>query len=179
MSSILKVDQLQDSGGNNLVTSNGSGVITSSAFGKIGQVVQGLTSTETNVTTNSFTDTTLSASITPSSASSKVLIMVSQNIHISDNTSGVYGGIRLLRGTTTIYTPSQNDGNGPFHVGGGAFTDLYNVIAVNYLDSPASTSATTYKTQGAIYNSQDQITFQKSAGTTVGKSTIVLMEILP
>ena len=40
MSSILKVDQLQDSGGNNLVTSNGSGVITSSAFGKVLQVVQ-------------------------------------------------------------------------------------------------------------------------------------------
>ena len=39
MSSILKVDQLQDSGGNNLVTSNGSGVITSSAFGKVLQVV--------------------------------------------------------------------------------------------------------------------------------------------
>ena len=39
MSSILKVDQLQDSGGNNLVTSNGSGVITAAGFGKVGQVV--------------------------------------------------------------------------------------------------------------------------------------------
>ena len=48
MSSTRKVDILQDSGGNNLVTSNGSGVITSAGFGKIGQVV---TTTKTDTFT--------------------------------------------------------------------------------------------------------------------------------
>ena len=68
MSSILKVDQLQDSGGNNLVTSNGSGVITSSAFGKVLQVVffqlntQSVTSSDFGSTGNA---TGLKASITP------------------------------------------------------------------------------------------------------------------
>lgn len=161
-------------GGANAIT----GTIPNSllAAGNVIQVVQGLTSTETNVTTNSYTDTTLSASITPSSTSSKILIMVSQNVHVSNNTNNVYGGIRLLRGTTSIYTPSQNDGNGPFHFGVSS-TSLYGLIAIHYLDSPSTTSATTYKTQGAIYFNDDQITFQKSSGTTVGKSTITLMEI--
>ena len=161
-------------GGANAIT----GTIPNSnlAAGRVIQVVQGLTSTETNITTNSYTDTTLSASITPSSTSSKILIIISQNAHVSNNANGAYGGIRLLRGTTTIYTPSQNDGNGPFHFGT-SFTSLYGLIPIHYLDSPSTTSATTYKTQGAIYNSDDQITFQKNVSTTVGKSTITLMEI--
>ena len=77
MSSIIKVDQIQDSGGNNLVTSNGSGVVTSTAFGKIGQIVS-TTKTDTftlSTGSNTFTDITgLSATITPTSTSSKIYI---------------------------------------------------------------------------------------------------------
>ena len=102
MSSIIKVDQIQDSGGNNLVTSNGSGVVTSTAFGKIGQIVS-TTKTDTftlSTGSNTFTDITgLSATITPTSTSSKIYI----NFIITyGNSTGSIVKARLLRGTTPI-----------------------------------------------------------------------------
>ena len=66
MSSILKVDQLQDSGGNNLVTSNGSGVITAAGFGKVRQIIQFSDNTQTGTTSTSYADSPLFIDITPS-----------------------------------------------------------------------------------------------------------------
>ena len=92
MSSIIKVDQIQDSGGNNLVTSNGSGVITSAGFGKIGQVVSATDSTQRTTTSTSYvTDSnTLTANITPTSTSSKILVMLSTTGFNSGNNYTYY-----------------------------------------------------------------------------------------
>ncbi len=65
--------------GTNLTAS--SGVLNASG-GKILQVVTGTTTTDTAVTSTSYTDSTLSASITPSATSSKILILVSQTISV-------------------------------------------------------------------------------------------------
>ena len=145
--------------------------------GAVLQVVQGIASSETNTTSASFTDTGLSASITPTSTSSKILVTVSQALDISDNTDAVYGGIRLLRGTTSIFEPGARNSSGTFLVGSGTLRSLFVVVPLVYLDSPSTTSATTYKTQGAIYNGEDQITFQKSGSDNQAKSTITLVEI--
>tara|TARA_R100000005_G_scaffold92327_1_gene65767 strand:+ start:450 stop:968 length:519 start_codon:yes stop_codon:yes gene_type:complete len=172
MSSILKVDQLQDSGGNNLITSNGSGVITAAGFGKIGQVVQSTTASQVSFTsTTSYADTNLSASITPSSTSSKILIQVSQMFRVQR-----YGGdIRILRDSTSIFQPT----------GGATYTyyadpstniNYRGYACLNYLDSPSSTSAITYKTQGIQHNSGGAFIVQDGNYFT---STITLMEILP
>ena len=145
--------------------------------GKVLQVVSSIATIETTISSQSFADTGLSASITPSSTSSKIFIMISQTCDISDNTDTVYGGIKLLRGTTSILEPGARNENGPYLIGSGQVQSLFNVIAINYLDSPSTTSATTYKTQGAIYAAQDQITFQKTGANNQGKSIITLMEI--
>ena len=55
------------------LTNNGS----ANGFGKIGQVIQATTSTESTNTSSSYADTGLSASITPTSTSSKVLVLCS------------------------------------------------------------------------------------------------------
>ena len=102
MSSILKVDQLQDSGGNNLVTSNGSGVITAAGFGKVGQVLQTVKTDTFTSTSTSFTDITgLSVSITPSSTSSKILVMAHVMGH--GQNAANHGLFRLLRDSTVVY----------------------------------------------------------------------------
>ena len=185
MSSTLKVDILQDSGGNNLVTSNGSGVITSAGFGKIGQVVQATTTTETIVSTTSYTDTTLSGSITPSSTSSKILISVHQGVDVSRNSDNNYAGIRLLRGSTVVFDPNPESTTGPATVGMyaaavGAIRHR-SIFNFSYIDSPNSSSELTYKTQGRPFLTANSgnVRFQIDSSENDQISVITLMEILP
>jgi len=149
MSSILKVDQLQDSGGNNLVTSNGSGVITSSAFGKVLQVVS-TTKTDTFSTTAGgdapATITGLTATITPSSTSSKILVMPNVSIGTAGNN---HIGFTLFRDTTAIGIGDasgvrpRNSFVGSVYVDSTATWNMQSA-SFNFLDSPNTTSATTY-----------------------------------
>lgn len=86
MTSKLKVNLINDSGDNNIITSDGSGVITSSKF-KIGQVIYGTTSTQVQTTSSSFSDSNITASITPSSTNSKVLVIVTMFFQLYGNSS--------------------------------------------------------------------------------------------
>ena len=155
-----------------------------SGKGKILQVVQGTTSTQVTVTGLTFADSGLSASITPSSTTSKILIVTSQNYELrrtDSNYSYVLGGFRLLRGSSTIWQPNQEDSNGSFGIGtqlNGSNIDAINDFHVmNYLDSPSTTSATTYKTQMRSYTSAGRIIAQKNSANANGRSSITLMEI--
>ncbi len=168
MSSILKVDQLQDSGGNNLVTSNGSGVITAAAFGKVGQVVHGSTTTVVTNNTGTFATTGLSASITPTSSSSKIVIMATINGLLTSATT-TSAKLELRRGSTSLVIPQYFAGYDT------ASTDNQRNIPVFELDSPSTTSATTY-----------EIFFLRASGSgncrvqqNDSESTMILMEILP
>jgi len=151
---------------------------TSPKAGNVIQVVQGTTSTQVSVTTGGYTDTTLTATITPSSASSKILVLVNQAFYTSISSGSQYGGMRLLRGSTVILYPAEFGGV-PIDFGVGLYGNaVYNRGSINYLDSPATTSATTYKTQGRPYNttSSGTMVFQPTADQ-VPTSTIILMEI--
>jgi len=147
--------------------------------GTIVQVVQGTTSTEVVVTTTDYTDTTLSASITPSSSSNKILVQVLQEFVSLRGQDGVGVGIRLLRDSTTIWTPIENS-TGPYLW----YTDdqeLDGYASINFLDSPSTTSNVTYKTQGRPYrtNNNGSATFQNANGVVVSPvSTIILMEVV-
>jgi hypothetical protein len=140
---------------------------TPSGGGKVLQVIYGSTSTQTSNSTSTYADTTLSATITPSSATSKVLVLVSQNGVSKDNNTGVQ--LRLLRGATSILVFAGSVG---FQNASGR---LDAAASCGYLDSPATTSATTYKTQFAsrtnIASAQVQVT---GADDT---STMLLLEI--
>ncbi len=143
--------------------------------GKILQVVSATYSTETTIASTTFTDTGLSLSITPSSASSKVLVLVQQFTQRYSNTTGAGAGINLLRGATTIYSSTTKNTAGYVSAGGASSINLMVMTPLTYLDSPATTSATTYKTQLAAL-------FTNNGGTAVAQgegnmSTITLMEV--
>ena len=110
--------------------------------GEVLQVVQGTYATQ--VTTSAGpVDTGLSASITPTSSSSKILVFVSQIAFIYS--SGDCGCIlNLLRGSTAIVTGQSHNFYNASTLGE---PEQIGYISYQYLDSPATTSSTTYKTQ--------------------------------
>jgi len=147
--------------------------------GKVLQVVQATTSSQVQVATTSYTDSGLSASITPSSSSSKILVMVTQGYQIIRGLRRFGAGYKILRGSTTIWDASSSnvsydflelEGLNPTAMTKNTFVSLH------YLDSPATTSSVTYKTQGAVETAanSEKIIFQNNAAQT---STIILMEI--
>ena len=147
------------------------------------QVVQATTNTQVVVNTATYTDTGLSCSITPISATSKILVQVCQQYNNQASTTFAFGGIQLLRGSTVIYDPNPVDATGPSGIGmqvsTGTTGRIQHVFNINYLDSPATTSTLTYKTQGRPYQTASSmfIAFQVSNANQNGTSSIILMEI--
>lgn len=140
--------------------------------GSVLQVVYGTTDTEVSTASTSvWTDTTLSASITPSSASSKILVLVGQSS--VDRQVGAGGvKIKLLRGSTDLIAVTGVYGAG--WMSGSSSTEI-NVgsVAFEYLDSPSTTSPVTYKTQLQLYGSGVGVV-QHGGGA---RSTITLLEV--
>lgn len=165
MSSILKVDQLQDSGGNNLVTSNGSGVITSSAFGKVLQVVRNSSTTTVSTSSTNLSEL-INASITPSSTSNKILILVNVMMQTTAG-SNSYSGVTTIRGAFGSGTSLQEYYFGS--ASGGNSNELY---SINTIDEPSTTSSQQYTI--AIRKSSSATT---SVSTDGGLYEIILMEI--
>ena len=149
--------------------------------GSVLQVVQATTTTGITINTSTYTDTNLTASITPSSTSSRILVIIMQPVRFYNQTAtgSTYGGIRLMRDATAILTPIT-DATGPYQLGFAVSSNIGpNVRSVwncSYIDSPATTSSVTYKTQARRYNSDTALQFQE-ADTVNNTSTIVLMEI--
>ena len=71
--------------------------------GKILQVVQGTTNTSTSIISTSFTDSGLSATITPSSVSSRIMVVISQAANVSRSDSSNWHTYRLVRDGTPIW----------------------------------------------------------------------------
>ena len=147
--------------------------------GKVLQVVQATYSTATTVASTTFTDSGLTASITPSSATSKVLVLYSMAVQSSRDNFNAYGAQRLVRGGTNILAAASGLQNA---IGMSIETSATEnsmavnaMISGNYLDEPATTSATTYKIQLATFNTAN-------SGNIIGQygdfpSQMILMEI--
>ena len=128
-------------------------VATTTTAGKILQVVQTTktdTASITSANTNTFVDLTgLSVSITPSATTSKVLIIMNPAISMAAGTLH----IRLLRGSTDIFQGDSGGGNrlSSSVLHRSAYTNHYcETLSGTFLDSPNTTSATTYKLQGTL-----------------------------
>ena len=140
---------------------------TAGGGGKVLQVVQGTTTTEVTNNTDTYADTTLSASITPSASTSKILVLITQNSCYKTNGNASNAHIfRIMRGATSIW-------NTQFVGWTDSATKLESTYSFTYLDSPATTSATTYKTQFRNYPNAAGVVVQESTA----QSNIVLMEI--
>jgi hypothetical protein len=140
--------------------------------GKVLQVVSATTTTSTNITSTSYTDTTITATITPTSATSKILVLISaQNLAYWSSTNTVVQiKAQLLRDATQILEDlifSQ------LEVGSIASAYKGNSSSISYLDNPSTTSSTTYKLQAARVLGNG-IYFQ---GSNSNASTITLLEI--
>jgi len=131
--------------------------------GSILQVVQANEQDVVNSTTSTYADTGLTATITPSSSSSKVLVLAYEG-HCAKSAADTQLDLRLYRGSTNILTHTAlNTGTSE--------ADTSN-ITICYLDSPATTSATIYKTQ---------LRNRDASGTVYvnlnGTAIIILMEV--
>ena len=146
--------------------------------GSVIQVVSASTATEVVNGTSTYVDTGLSATITPTSATSKVLVLVTQKFYYSKSSTETQGvGIRVYRDAVLIYDP-PSDATGPRE----DLLGLSNVLSVSrrgaynrtILDSPNTTGTVTYKTQGRPYSAANggSASFQNS-----GTSTITLIEV--
>lgn len=142
--------------------------------GKVLQVVSAVTTTQTTVSSTTLADTTITATITPTLSTSKILVMISAEFFNNRLAAASGGKARVLRGATTIMDyPDES-----FHysnAGGASSSSFCGIFGLTYLDSPATTSATTYKLQGAVVNTANSagITFQYLSTP----STITLLEI--
>lgn len=135
---------------------------------KIVQVVSASYTTETSSSSTSYADTGLTATITPTSASNTILVLVNQNgcSKAAGNASSAIA-IKTLRGSTEIAAMTQMG----FTNSSSSLLSLSYAIAV--VDSPATTSATTYKTQFANNVAAASVSVQNNSA----RSTIVLVEI--
>ena len=163
-------DVIQVYSGSAWVVKSGGG-----SSGKLLQVVQSVTSTGVSVAGTTFADTGVTGTITPSATSSKILVMVSQTFLGLASAADEAISLKMLRGATEIF---QNGGTGHYISGyvkatGATATGIGGTNSMIYLDSPSTTSATTYKIQGRNEKAGGTVYFQEQAAS----STITLMEI--
>ena len=189
MTAILKVDTIQDTAGNNIINESSDTITigasgdtisipsgatiansgTATGFGKIVQIVMGTTATAVGTDSTSYINTGLTASITPTSSSNKVLVLVSQIATVIQDTNSTRDtDFILVRGSTTIARNYSQT------ISPTATTRFHITNSINYLDTPNTTSATAYKTQVKGSGSGWDIYLQKD---NVSDSQIILMEV--
>jgi hypothetical protein len=146
--------------------------------GKVLQVVTATTTTSVTNTSTGFADSGLSASITPSAATSKILVLTNQVllvVRVSSN--GRIGRIRLMRDSTEISgNASGSEMLGiSVNVNSGQDIRMASGFSYTYLDSPSTTSSVTYKTQIAVQAAG--ASGETTAQWNDAKGSIVLLEI--
>ena len=139
MTSIIKVDQIQLADGS---TPNAQDL--GLAAGSVIQVVTSTYATETSSGASSYTDTGLSASITPSNTSNKILVLCNLCSAGVQQTGGndANGKFKLVRGGTDLYESIHRS-----YDYGGSGQITFGSYLMSWLDSPSTTSSTTYKLQ--------------------------------
>ena len=152
----------------------------SSGLGKVLQVVESSAiSSQVTVSSTTFADSGVTASITPSATTSKILVLAVGSSYIQGTGYNVKGEIRVLRDSTEISRTDHgyDSGNSSF---GARLALSFNM---SRLDTPSTTSSITYKIQirvaGTNYSPLIQIPslFNNQDGQKLGGSRIQLLEI--
>jgi hypothetical protein len=143
--------------------------------GTVIQMVQATYSTAVTVVNNSaYNDSGLTATITPISASNKILVIVAQSLEIGRDASYVVALGNIVRTATQVYEARVL--RLVAGLAGGAEGIVGANISMVYLDSPATTSATTYKTQFKSDTTTNATLWRAQPNS--GTSTIILMEVV-
>ena len=170
-----------------LPTTSGT-VLTSANIGSnlpTGSVLQVASTTKTDTfstgTSAAWVDITgMSVSITPTSASNKILVIFSGNAAGTTGTSGWLA--QIVRNSTAICVGSSSGSRTPASTGGATPDSNWPLpTSINYLDNPSTTSSVTYKIQGRVgagtfYFNRSQADTDAS-GIIRAASTITVMEI--
>ena len=143
----------------------------SAGGGKVLQVVQTTYSTQLNTSSATYVDTNLSASITPSAATSKVLVLITQSIRTDNTTGSIQSNLNIMRGATQVFEQVRAQYN-QLAATGLNVNEILDIVPMTFLDSPNTTSATTYKTQVKLITGTN---VQLQGGSS--NSVITLMEI--
>ena len=193
MASILNVDQINNAAGTSAITidpSTGKPSFPNGATLPAGSVIQVVQDIETadgsqSLNVGDFSTAILSASITPVSTSSKILVLCNLNLATSTATAGAAG--LLKRDGTPIGVGDAESGSAQATGGGlgsNISTRLISNIAMTILDSPSTTSAITYTAHGkhglagtaVVYWNREYAT-PAGGGNARVSSTLTLMEI--
>jgi len=134
--------------------------------GKVLQVVSATLADDASSSSTTYADTGLSATITPTSATSKILTIQSSTVDVSSGNASNAISLKLVRGATDILTLDD------LCFTGSALRKLWS-YSYTYLDSPATTSATTYKIQFCNNVNAADVTFAANNNT----ATLLLLEI--
>ena len=134
------------------------------ATGKIGQVVEGTNASMTTITSTSYAATGLTASITPTATSSKVLVTINFASTMDDGSNGTLGFGAIFNGTSTNVRER-------LAVYDTDFGNVGSPCSIQALHAPNSTSQQTYNLYAKTQNSSSQ--FRPN-----GEGTIILMEVL-
>jgi len=136
-----------------------------SGFGKVGQVLTATDSSNISTTSTSFVtgSNTMSVSITPTSTSSKVLVLLNSNIQMTSNNTGA----------VTVYRDSTNLGSSFGFGVSYATVNMSSGMSACYLDSPSTTSQVTYQVYFRSFTGA-QVNLNGSGST----GNLTLMEIL-
>ena len=146
-------------------------ILTTASAGSVLQVVNATYATQTTSSSSTLADTGLTATITPTSATSKILVLVDLN-GCGKDTGNTWLRTALLRGASIIINLGVFEG---YTAGSGS--SFFGNISTNYLDSPANTSAITYKIQFASVSNVATVYINTQQGGNVATSTITLLEI--
>jgi len=168
------------------IVSNGTTIIDNGSLasgigGKILQVVQTAKTDTFTTTSTSYVDVTgLSASITPSSTSSKILILVD----FTNCITGQQAFLKVIRNSTDIYIGDASLNRSRAKQSFNRTDDnVTQSDSINFLDSPSSTSSTTYKVQVKCENTNSTLCVNRShddsdsSSRVRGTSSITLMEV--
>ena len=151
MASILNVDTINNAAGTSALSidaSTGKVSFPNSAVLPAGSVVQivsqNFTTGASTTTYNTFVATGKSVSITPTSASNKILLLGSIPIHASGISSGAHAIFSIFRGGVASGT---NLGNASFGMGQVYSNSGDNIamLSLNHIDTPSTTSSVTYE----------------------------------
>jgi len=163
----ITVEAPSVAGTNTLTLPASTGTVLTDTAPKVGnvlQVVQGEFSGTSSTTSTSMVSTSLNASITPTSSSSKILVLVSGAA--ANNTLNAVAILTIYRGATNLAGSSFT-----YHANPVSGLNNWQSVNMVYLDTPSTTSSTTY----TVY-------FKSSSGTAylgtgANTNTITLMEV--
>lgn len=147
-------------------------ILTNKTAGTVLQVVSANYNTYSSTASTSLVSSGLTVSITPTSASSKILVIVNPLLAVLRNSGTGMASLQIVRGATSIYSAERT-----LAIDTGSF--MSSNISITVLDSPATTSSTTYTLNyacGSAGTGGVRLNDYNSTSPTIG-STITLMEI--